>query len=201
MLVKSRKGRASTRQPAKYMSNNQTIPFSTEGLRTAAHSLATVLYSSTIGGECYHGGKHTCFVRQGRKPLSTYKVEDMCERCATAWHAVMAATLLDSIVIGQQFLNKEAPGQHVLRPFEASVPTPATVAPTPPPAPPPMPGSAGSFGAWPPKPTTPIVPPRASKTSKASAKPKSLVCSKCSRKFTQSNARTMHERFCSGAKK
>jgi hypothetical protein len=194
------------------MNNNQTIPFSTEGLRTAAHSLATVLYSSAIGGECYHGGKHTCFVRQGRKPLSTYKVEDMCERCATAWHAVMAATLLDSIVIGQQFLNKEAPGQHVLRPFGAFVPAPAALTPTP--------VTAGSFDArakepWvgldnlpPPKPTTPIVPPRASKASKAtkpapkaSAKPKSLVCGKCARKFTQSNARTMHERFCSGAKK
>jgi hypothetical protein len=35
-----------------------------------------------------------------------YKVEEMCERCAAAWHAVMAASLLDSVVISQQFLGQ-----------------------------------------------------------------------------------------------
>lgn len=66
-----------------------------------------MLATSDVGGECYHGGQHACFARQGRKPLPLYKVEEMCERCAASWHAVMAATLLDSVVISQQFLGLE----------------------------------------------------------------------------------------------
>lgn len=77
----------------------------TEDLRAAAHDIANALVETVVGGECYHGGKHTCFTRQGRKPLPLYKVEEMCERCAASWHAVMTATLLDSVVIGQQFLG------------------------------------------------------------------------------------------------
>jgi len=77
---------------------------SVETLRTTAHDVANVLCTSDIVGECYLGGKHTCFARQGRKPLPLYKVAELCERCAATWHAVMAASLLDSVVIGQQFL-------------------------------------------------------------------------------------------------
>ena len=86
-------------------SNVRAVQNSTEGLRSAAHDIANILCTSDVGGECYHGGRHTCFTRQGRKPLPLYKVEEMCERCAASWHAVMAAALLDSVVIGQQFLG------------------------------------------------------------------------------------------------
>ena len=37
--------------------------------------------------------------------MPLYKVEEMCERCAASWHAVMAASLLDSVIIGQQFMG------------------------------------------------------------------------------------------------
>lgn len=90
------------------MSSSVRAPDSAEALRSAAHDVANVLCSSDIGGECYLGGKHTCFIRQGRKPLSLYKVVELCERCAATWHAVMAAALLDSVVIGQQFLGGDS---------------------------------------------------------------------------------------------
>jgi hypothetical protein len=90
------------------MSNERVVPTSTEDLRAVAHDVANALCVSDIGGECYHGSQHACFARQGRKPLQLYKVEEMCERCAASWHAVMAASLLDSVVISQQFLG-EAP--------------------------------------------------------------------------------------------
>lgn len=80
-----------------------------EALRFAAHDVANVLCTSDVAGECYHGGRHTCFVRQGRKPLPLYKVEELCERCAASWHAVMAASLLDSVIISQQFLGGNGP--------------------------------------------------------------------------------------------
>ena len=85
----------------------RAVPTSIEGLRTAAHDVANALAVSDIGGECYHGGLHTCFSRQGRKPLPLYKVEELCERCAASWHAVMTAALIDSVVVGQQFLGIE----------------------------------------------------------------------------------------------
>lgn len=86
-------------------SSVRAAPDSAETLRSAAHDVANVLCTGDVGGECYLGGKHTCFVRQGRKPLTLYKVAELCERCAATWHAVMAAALLDSVVIGQQFLG------------------------------------------------------------------------------------------------
>jgi hypothetical protein len=107
-LDKSRKGRFTNQRGFTNMSNVRAVPTSTEGLRTAAHDIANALCATDVGGECYHGGQHQCFTLQGRKPLPLYKVEEMCERCAAAWHAVMAASLLDSVIISQQFLG-EAP--------------------------------------------------------------------------------------------
>ena len=78
-----------------------------EELRQHAYAVAEALRDSDVGGQCRHGGRHTCVTRQGRKPLPLYKVEEMCERCAAAWHAAMAATLLDSLVIVDSFI--EAP--------------------------------------------------------------------------------------------
>lgn len=89
------------------MSSVRVIP-NVDSLRASAHDLAQVLSVSSIGGECYHGGRHTCFTRQGRKPIGLYKHEELCERCALAWHATMAASLLDQLVIGQRFLGNEA---------------------------------------------------------------------------------------------
>jgi hypothetical protein len=90
-----------------------------------------MLATSDVGGECYHGGQHACFSRQGRKPLPLYKVEEMCERCAASWHAVMAATLLDSVVISQQFLGLEPTTkleQHFLHSSNGAAVVGATVA-------------------------------------------------------------------------
>jgi hypothetical protein len=80
----------------------------TEELRRSAHTVAGTLYGGGIGGECRHGGYNTCFLRQGRKPLPLYKVGEMCERCAATWHAAMAATLLDSLLIVDRLVEPPA---------------------------------------------------------------------------------------------
>lgn len=106
LLTRAERAAKPTNRGYLKMNNVRAVPNSTEGLRTAAHDIANTLCGTDVGGECYHGGKHTCFTLQGRKPLPLYKVEEMCERCAAAWHAVMAASLLDSVVISQQFLGQ-----------------------------------------------------------------------------------------------
>lgn len=76
-----------------------------EELRRSAHSIVEILHKGDVGGACYQGKQHGCFAKQGRRPLRLYNVENMCERCAAAWHAAMTATLLDSLMVGQRFTN------------------------------------------------------------------------------------------------
>jgi len=83
-------------------------PQTPDALQAAAHALARQLYAGDVGGSCYHGEQHTCFMRQGRKPIALYKAEEMCERCQATWHALMTATLLDSLVVGQRFMAQTA---------------------------------------------------------------------------------------------
>jgi hypothetical protein len=106
-MLLTRVERAATEPTAAFQTMNtvRAVPNSAEDLRAAAHNIAKALCASDVGGGCYHGGQHTCFTRQGRRPLPLYKVEELCERCAASWHAVMTASLLDSVVIGQQFLG------------------------------------------------------------------------------------------------
>ncbi len=80
-----------------------------EALLLSACVVAQRLFEGTVGGGCYHGPKHGCFVRQGRRPLALYKAEEMCERCQATWHALMTTQLLDSLMISQGFLGQTSP--------------------------------------------------------------------------------------------
>ena len=159
----------------------RAVPVSTEDLRQAAQDVAKTLCVSDVGGACYHGGQHTCFTRQGRRPLPLYKVEEMCERCAASWHAVMAASLLDSVIIGQQFMGTmpNAISQEFLH----------------------EPDNGASVRGKAVRAHTGRRPSAAPKAREVTEKPKLPPCEKCGKEFTQQNHLTMHERHCKGDQK
>lgn len=157
-----------------------------DSLRTSAHDLAQVLSASDVGGQCYHGGRHTCFSRQGRKPIALYKIEELCERCALAWHATMAASLLDQLVIGQRFLGHEAtlPAASTEgRSIDPAVDRPWTE--------PLGYGNAHQSLQRSVQTTAPSVP----------ITDPNLTCPKCGKQMRAKNHLTMHVRHCTGAAK
>lgn len=164
------------------------VPNSVDGLRASAHDLAQVLSSSDIGGQCYHGGRHTCIARQGRKPLALYKIEELCERCALAWHATMAASLLDQLVIGQRFLGQEAtlPARSTEgRSLDPTVDRPWTE---------PLQWSVKTgYG------TTDVKTSLTSNDVHPAGDP--LTCPKCGKQLRAKNHLTMHVRHCTGTAK
>jgi hypothetical protein len=117
----------------------------------------------------------------------------MCERCAAAWFAAMTSLLIDSLMIGQRFAQgATATAAVALHKFTKAAPPEAT------------PLVATPLVAAPVT-ASPAAMPKAAPKIKAKAAPETapetFTCKKCKRQFKQRNARTMHERFCSGAKK
>lgn len=71
----------------------------TETLRETLHGVARTLYHE--GGKCAR--TPTCIQRHANVPISNWDVADLCERCAVAWHALMAAMLIDSVIVTERF--------------------------------------------------------------------------------------------------
>lgn len=148
---------------------------STTDALEGARAVARLLHQDRIGGPCYLGGHHTCFARQGRKPLPLYHAEQMCECCQATWHALMAAYLLESLLIGQRFAAsasaavESAPTKRTATSAQALVETVNT-------------RMALEQG----------------RSSGEKTTTEEFSCDRCDRTFTKKNTLTMHKRYCKG---
>lgn len=76
-----------------------------ETVRETLHTAARSLYDDR--GKCANATSSgwTCIQRQTNQPLAQWDNASLCERCAAAWHTLMAATLIDVVLVNERFAD------------------------------------------------------------------------------------------------
>lgn len=196
---------------------------STETLRETLHGAARMLYQER--GKCVN--TLACTKRFADTPLADWAADKLCERCAAAWHTLMAAMLIDSVIVAERFADFVVkpvlvPPSDVLLANFAKIWDAAadSIAYTIEdvkdakdtaddfvedagyavfePADAEKPRRIKAIKAKAPKAVkTPKAPKKSSKKTAAAASGP-FTCKHCTREFKQSNWKTMHERFCEG---